>query len=401
MRFGRVCPILFAGVVLLATGCASVTGNAFLNPGKTPPGDGGTGIKIESQPASLTVPIGRPATFTVEATGKSALTYQWSRNGVDIDGAIGASYTVPAVAQGDSGALYQVTLSNISESTTSSAAKLIAGPRAPKQGDLRLLLFQQATAPGLGVNAEASDISTNTAELFPSAIGSPLEIGSSGICTPGVAYKCGWNFFVEYLPATQNGLNMQYQGRAYENFDGDLQWIAAPNVVITSVDLEPANDAYAAAWVFTQQAGGFDFRREIVAPADVAATVAQDATENRVVTAISFDAQGQANLFSYGWNGDTTTAYETKALIAKADDVVDQATCLAKDGYVISAFGGNDTDGYILVGTRVHGDNLPRTLTVTTVNSTTSTSNSPESVYATPVAHFTSAKSGQVLISEY
>ena len=400
MRFERVYPILFAGVALLATGCASISGNAFLNPGKTP-GDGGKGIKIESQPTSQTVPIGRPATFTVEATGTTSLTYQWSRNGVDIDGAIAASYTVPSVALSDSGSTYQVTVNDISGSKTSSAATLTAGPRAPKQGDLRLLLFQQTSAPGLGVNAEASAISTNTAELFPGAIGSPLEIGSSGICTPGVAYQCGWSFFVEYLPQTENSLNMQYQGRDYADFDGDLQWIAAPNVVITSVDLEPANDAYAAAWVFTQQATGFDYRREIVATADVAATVAQDAAENRVVTAVSFDAQGQANLFSYGWQGDTTTTYETKTVTAAADDVVNQATCLAKDGYVISAFGGNDTDGYILVGTRVQGDSLPRTLTITTANSTIATSNSPESVYATPVAHFTSANSGQVLISEY
>jgi len=401
MRFGLAYSILFAGVALMATGCASVSGNAFLSAGKTPPGSGGTGIKIESQPMSQTVPLGRPATFKVEASGTSALTYQWSRNGVDIDGAIGASYTVPVVAMGDNGSTYQVTINDISESTTSGAATLTAGPRAPKQGELRLLLFQQATAPGLGANAETSDISTNTAELFPGAIGSPLPVGSAGVCTPGVAYQCGWSFFVEYLPQTQNGLNMQYQGRAYADFDADLEWIAAPNVVITSVDLEPANDSYAAAWVFTEQAGGFDLKREIVAPSDVAATVAQDAVENRVVTAVSFDSQGQANLFSYGWSGDTTTAYETKTVIAKADDVVTQATSLAKDGYILSAFGGNDADGYIVVGTRVQGENVPRTLTITTATSTTSTSSSPQSVYATPVAHFSSASGGKVLISEY
>jgi hypothetical protein len=36
------------------------------------------------------------------------------------------------------------------------------------------------------------------------------------------------------------------------------------------------------------------------------------------------------------------------------------AAALGNDGYFISAFGGNDNDGYILVGMRVKGDTLPR-----------------------------------------
>ena len=33
---------------------------------------------------------------------------------------------------------------------------------------------------------------------------------------------------------------------------------------------------------------------------------------------------------------------------------------MAGEGYIISAFGGNDIDGYLLVGMRVQGDTLPR-----------------------------------------
>jgi hypothetical protein len=33
---------------------------------------------------------------------------------------------------------------------------------------------------------------------------------------------------------------------------------------------------------------------------------------------------------------------------------------LAGEGYFISAFGGNDTDGYMFIGMRVQRDSLPR-----------------------------------------
>ena len=33
---------------------------------------------------------------------------------------------------------------------------------------------------------------------------------------------------------------------------------------------------------------------------------------------------------------------------------------MAGEGYIISAFGGNDVNGYILIGMRVQGDTSPR-----------------------------------------
>ena len=40
--------------------------------------------------------------------------------------------------------------------------------------------------------------------------------------------------------------------------------------------------------------------------------------------------------------------------------MANQTTTLAGEGYFISAFEGNDTDGYMLIGMRVQGDSLPR-----------------------------------------
>ena len=49
------------------------------------------------------------------------------------------------------------------------------------------------------------------------------------------------------------------------------------------------------------------------------------------------------------------------ALTTEAD-VGSAATALAQAGYIITACGGNDLDGLILVGTRVKGDTTPRPL---------------------------------------
>jgi hypothetical protein len=66
---------------------------------------------ITTQPAATTGVVGGTASFSVVAGG-SGLRYQWLRNGVAIAGAVAASYTTPALALGDSGALYGVLVYN-------------------------------------------------------------------------------------------------------------------------------------------------------------------------------------------------------------------------------------------------------------------------------------------------
>lgn len=164
---------------------------------------------------------------------------------------------------------------------------------------------------------------------------------------------------------------MYYQPGLYSNFLSDLQGYAASNVVFTSLDLEPAENAYAVSWAKTSQTGGFDYRIDPLIPpgadqsAQIQAQATLDGTESRVITAASFDASGNAILISYGWMGDTTTVYEAQTKFVSAGgqigaNVLSAATALAQAGYIISAFGGNDTNGYILIGMRVQGDNLPR-----------------------------------------
>ena len=43
-----------------------------------------------------------------------------------------------------------------------------------------------------------------------------------------------------------------------------------------------------------------------------------------------------------------------------------QAAILAQQGYIITAVGGDTTNGFLLVGTRVQGDTMPRPFKVVT-----------------------------------
>jgi hypothetical protein len=82
------------------------------------------GPTITTQPANQMVTVGQTATFSVTATGTAPLTYQWQKNGANISGATAASYTTPATVAGDSGANFDVVVSNMVGSQTSTVATL-------------------------------------------------------------------------------------------------------------------------------------------------------------------------------------------------------------------------------------------------------------------------------------
>lgn len=79
--------------------------------------------KITTQPTSKTVSVGGTAAFSVTATGTSPLTYQWSKDGIAISGATGATLTISSATTASVGS-YTVTVTNAAGSVTSSAATL-------------------------------------------------------------------------------------------------------------------------------------------------------------------------------------------------------------------------------------------------------------------------------------
>jgi hypothetical protein len=103
----------FFTLFLLAAGCGNIAQNAAT-----------TAPSITKQPASRTVTVGQPATFSVIASGAPTLTYQWRKNGTSVSGATSASYTTAATRVSDKGAQFTVVVKNSTGSITSNAASL-------------------------------------------------------------------------------------------------------------------------------------------------------------------------------------------------------------------------------------------------------------------------------------
>jgi len=99
-------------------------------PGEPSPWGGEPGIA--SAPVNQTVTLGGTATFNVVATGAAPLSYQWQKNGSNIIGATGTTYTTPATIQADNGSKFRVVVSNGRGSVTSTKATLtVTLPIAP------------------------------------------------------------------------------------------------------------------------------------------------------------------------------------------------------------------------------------------------------------------------------
>jgi hypothetical protein len=79
---------------------------------------------VAIQPVSVSVAAGQVASFTVTAAGSAPISYQWQRNGVNIGGAIFATYTTLPTASTDDGAVFTVVVSNSVGGATSNPAVL-------------------------------------------------------------------------------------------------------------------------------------------------------------------------------------------------------------------------------------------------------------------------------------
>lgn len=322
----------------------------------TPP----TPLSIVLQPANASAPLGQAATFKVVASGTGTLTYQWSRDGEAIPGAIANAYTTPPVTAGDTGSTFSVAVQSGDATVVSDPATLTVGPRSPAAGDLRFQAVDSGATDSISGWGFTSHVAYPSGFYYPNDIGTPLRLGA-GQCVPGITQDCWWGYTVWPVPKNVSS-SITYLPDVLEKLDADLANHNSPNTVISSLDIEAPNDVFGVSLV-QGASSGFDMSHESVALNSVAAQATKDGSEGRVVTAISFnDATGQVDLLSYGWTGTQGVVYETDVLTSSYDNIGGAASTLANAGYIITAFGGNSMDGYLLVGTRVKGDTLRRPL---------------------------------------
>ena len=361
---------ILASAVLLVTGCGGSG-----SPAKTraPLSIAPT---ITTQPASQTMLLGRSATFTVAATGTAPLSYQWYRNSVEVSNGNTASLVTPIVTAADNGTIYSVRVTNAAGSVTSTQATLLTGPRAPAIGDYRYLMSEQIPS-GFNYPGGGPFLLGDSMGAFSGDIGEPLYMGLTIQPNPGAAALCTWATAVFSLPQNYSYLTTSYAyGQTNRSTTSEvsqyLQSLNAPNSIIFSMDIRPTcGDNIGVAYLQFSSTGsppgtsGYDQRIEVIDPSNLQAQVAADGAQSRIVTAASFnDSTGKIVLLSYGWQGDTTTAYEATSFLAQPKDMLADDAQLANQGYFISAFGGNNHDGYIIVGMRVMGDVTPRPYTL-------------------------------------
>lgn len=142
----RVFAIGFAALALAA--CSSDKADPPQPPDGPPPV---TAPLVTTNPANQTVNVGQTATFSVVASGTAPLSYQWRSGGNALEGATGSSYTTPATVAGDSGATFDVVVSNSVGTVTSSVATLTVVTPTPT-----LTLTQQPANVSVTAGATAA-----------------------------------------------------------------------------------------------------------------------------------------------------------------------------------------------------------------------------------------------------
>jgi hypothetical protein len=173
---------------------------------------------ITTQPQSQTITAGGMATLSVTAAGITPLSYQWQKNGADLNGATAASYTISYAQPGDAGA-YKVIVTNSAGTVISAAATLTINtlPGTPTITSVSTATFIVGQAGSFTVTATGSPKPTfGVSGMLPAwakfdtttgvLSGTPPDTGGSPFSFTFLAVNSVWTtpqFFTLYVqPAT-------------------------------------------------------------------------------------------------------------------------------------------------------------------------------------------------------
>lgn len=167
---------------------------------------------IVNHPVSQSIMETNPVTFTVSASG-TGLTYQWQFNNVNINGATGASYTIPNVTNANAGA-YRVIVTNTAGNVTSNPATLNVTPFS--------------NAPTVSIISPLPTLKWNADDLVHfEATATDVEDGT----LPASAFSWSIDLFHEDIPgAGHSHPGGSPQGVKSGNFTASNQGEKTPNV---------------------------------------------------------------------------------------------------------------------------------------------------------------------------
>ncbi len=177
---------------------------------------------ITTQPQSQTVAAGASATFAVVASGTPLPTYQWRKNGANLVGATGASYSIASAQSGDTGS-YDVVVTNPVTSVTSTAATLTVtsafGIESYSLMKMQRMTQSSASAP---IPVSATPFSFEARVLGPSIDGLPVPTfvspATSGVTGGSLAYvasKNRWNYSSPVTYASLAAVNPDFRDGTY------------------------------------------------------------------------------------------------------------------------------------------------------------------------------------------
>jgi glucose/arabinose dehydrogenase len=158
---------------------------------------------ITTQPASLTVSVGKPASFSVAASGATPLSYQWQRNEADIPGANETSYTIPATTASDNGARFRCKVSNSFGEAISNAALLTVRCKGGcVSGSITATPNPIIVCDGTGLGSTTLNYTSTGATNIEIHLNSPSgtlvpSVGTTGSVVTGKTVSDGTRFYLQ------------------------------------------------------------------------------------------------------------------------------------------------------------------------------------------------------------
>ena len=232
-------------------------------------------------------------------------------------------------------------------------------------GDLR---FQSVSSLGATTPYEHTfQLGDEGFTSWPNYYGTPLEIGS-GICgsSAGDPTDCAWGYNLNTVSSPSFSNVQTYSSDILSNLVSDPD-LHSTDRVIDSLDIENTNGVFATAATSSPTASGFISHLNHVALGDLSTEVTEAGAKGQVVTAMSQDSSSTMYLLSYGWDQDSASVYDEMVISATPESLGATVQQLASQGYILTAFGGNQATGFYIVGTRLSGTSAPRSVVVSTV----------------------------------